>query len=115
MLKIGFMLPQGFQIMGLAASTAFELANTTARERLYDIAFFSEDGGIVGNSFGASVATQTLARRKLDTLIVVGLLAPAPTSPGFLRQLRNAAKHARRTASVCTGTFILGEAGLLDG
>lgn len=115
MQKIGFLLPQGFQIMGLAAASAFELANTTAGTSLYALGFYSEDGGPVRNSFGAAVDTLPLARRKLDTLIACGLLAPAPTSPALLARLRAAARLARRTASVCTGAFLLGEAGLLDG
>jgi len=115
LLKIGFLLPPGFQIMGLAAASAFELANTTVRERLYDIGFYSAQGGPVVNSFGASVETQPLARRRLDTLIVCGLVAPSPTDTQVLDRLRAASRLARRTASVCTGTFLLGEAGLIDG
>lgn len=114
-MKIGFLLPPGFQIMGLAAASAFELANTTAGRCLYEIGFHSEFGGSVANSFGAAIATQPIARRRLDTLIVCGLVAPAPTAPGLLARLRAAARLARRTASVCTGAFLLGEAGLLDG
>jgi transcriptional regulator GlxA family with amidase domain len=115
MLRIGFLLPPGFQIMGLAAASAFELANTTARQRLYEIGFYSARGGAVINSFGASVETQPLARRRLDTLIVCGLIAPAPSDPHLLERLRAGSRLARRTASVCTGTFLLGEAGLIDG
>lgn len=114
-MKIGFLLPPGFQIMGLAAASAFELANTTAGRCLYQIGFHSEFGGSVANSFGAAIETQPIARRRLDTLIVCGLVAPAPTAPGLLARLRAAVRLVRRTASVCTGAFLLGEAGLLDG
>lgn len=115
MLTIGFVLPMRFQIMGLAAASAFELANASAGERLYGIRFLSEQGGAIPNSFGIPIQTRALARQKLDTLIVVGLLRPAPTSPGLIKQLRRLATASRRTASVCTGAFLLGEAGLLDG
>jgi len=115
MLTIGFVLPRHFQIMGLAAASAFELANASAGERLYDIRFLSEQGGAIPNSFDIAIQTRALVRQKVDTLIVVGLLHPASTSPGLIRQLRRLASASRRTASVCTGAFILGEAGLLDG
>jgi len=115
MLTIGFVVPSGFQIMGLAAASAFELANATAKQRLYDIRLLSEEGGAIPNSLGMSVQTRGMTRQKMDTLIVTGLLHPAPASQGLIRLLRKAAESARRTASVCTGAFILGEAGLLDG
>ena len=115
MLSIGFVLSPGFQIMGLAAASAFELANVSTGERLYDIRFLSEQGGAIPNSFDIPIQTRALARQKLDTLIVIGALRPIPTSPGLIRQLRRVSSASRRTASVCTGAFILGEAGLLDG
>lgn len=115
MLTIGFVLPKGFQIMGLAAVSAFELANVSAGEKLYDIRLLSEQGGALPNSFGVSIETRAMARQKVDTLIVSGLLYPQPSSPGLIAQLRKLSRTARRTASVCTGAFILGEAGLLDG
>jgi len=115
MITIGFALPPGFQIMGLAPVSAFELANAVAGERLYGIRLLSEAGGALPNSFGVSLETRAMPRQKVDTLIVAGLLRPAPTSPVFIKQLRKVAATSRRTASVCTGAFLLGEAGLLDG
>jgi transcriptional regulator GlxA family with amidase domain len=115
MLTVGFVLPPGFQIMGLAAASAFELANVTAKEALYGLRFLSENGGPLPNSFGIAVETRAMARQKVDTLIVSGLLYPGPSSPGLIAQLQKLSRGARRTASVCTGAFLLGEAGLLDG
>lgn len=115
MLTIGFALPPGFQIMGLASVSAFELANITAGESLYDIRLLSEHGGAVPNSFGVPLETRGLQRQRVDTLIVAGLLRPTPTSPGLLKYIRKGADTSRRIASVCTGAFLLGEAGLLDG
>ena len=115
MLTIGFTLPPGFQIMALAAASAFEFANVVAGEPLYGIRLLSEAGGAVPNSFGVPLETKALPRQRVDTLIVAGLLRPAATSPGLLKQLRKGAETSRRIASVCTGAFLLGEAGLLDG
>lgn len=115
MLTIGFVVPPGFQIMGLAAASAFELANITADPPLYDIRLYSEEGGHIANSLGLTIETRSLSRQKIDTLIVCGLVRPTPSSPGLIKRIRKAAESCRRVASVCTGAFILGEAGLLDG
>ncbi len=115
MLTVGFVAHPRFQIMGLAAASAFELANTSAEEPLYGIRVLSEHAGPIASSLGMPIETRALSRQKLDTLIVTGLLHPAPSSPGLIRQVRRAAQSTRRIASVCTGAFILGEAGLLDG
>jgi len=115
MLTIGFALPPGFQIMGLATAAAFEMANVVAKEQLYGIQPLSEHGGGVSSSFEMSVNTRRLARSKVDTLIVTSRMYPTPTSPGLIKHVRNASDSSRRIASVCAGAFVLGEAGLLDG
>ena len=65
MLTIGFALPPGFQIMGLAAVSAFELANVVAGESLYGIRLLSEQGGPVPNSFGVPLETRSLQRQRV--------------------------------------------------
>lgn len=101
--------------MGLTAASVFEFANVHSKERLYDIRLLSEQGGLVANSFGAPIVTSPLAGQKLDTMIVVGRLFPQPTSPGLIDAIKQASQSCRRVASECSGAFILGEAGLLDG
>jgi len=53
----------------------------------------------------------------IDTLVVAGGygVRAAMSDPTMVEWVRARARHARRIASVCTGAFLLGEAGLLDG
>lgn len=115
MLRIGFVLPPGFQVMAFAALTAFEVANVSAREKLYDIHVLSEAGGALPSSLGMAIETKVFSHEAFDTLIVSGLLVPAPSSDRLIEFLRQAQPVCRRMAAVCTGAFIFAEAGLLDG
>ena len=60
MMTIGFALPSHFQIMGLAAASAFELANVVAGEKVYSLRLLSEKGGPLPNSFGSTIDTRVL-------------------------------------------------------
>ena len=115
MLRIGFVLSPGFQTMVFAALTAFEVANASTGEKLYEIHLLSEAGGALPSSLGMTMETRAFSSETFDTLIVSGLLVPAPSSERMIAFLRDAQARTRRMAAVCTGAFIFAEAGLLDG
>jgi transcriptional regulator GlxA family with amidase domain len=113
--RIGFVVFPGFQIMSFAAISVFEFANLTADKPLYDIHVLSERRGQVRSSVGLSVAAEAFANPVFDTLIVGGATAIEPSSPGLLAFVREALAASRRVAGICTGAFVLAEAGILDG
>lgn len=117
MLRIGYLLPDGFQVMALATQAVFEFANLAARERVYSVENYSLAGGEVRTSAGTRVLSRPLsARTAVDTWLVAGTLDPvdAGAAPALVRALGRAAGRARRTAGLCTGAFLLADAGLLD-
>src|SRR5262249_2621168 len=115
MLRTGFIVFPGFQIMGLAAASAFEFANLSAGEPHYDVQLLSETGGPVRSSLGMIFETRRFSRAAFDTLLVTGGTALVEPSPGLLKFVRQAFGKTRRLASICTGAAVLAEAGLLDG
>jgi len=115
MQRIGFVVPEGFQIIGLAAQAVFEYSNLVAGRGVYEVRMLSENGGPVCSSLGIALQTERLSSRAFDTLIIIGTAdASAVTSTGLLNFIRRGLRQSRRMASICTGAFILGEAGLLE-
>jgi transcriptional regulator GlxA family with amidase domain len=115
MQRIGFVVFPRFQVMNFAAVSVFELANVMAPEPVYDVRMLSEAGGPVRSSVGMTIETEAFAEEAFDTLIVGGGIEIETGTPRLHAFLRRSLTTSRRVAAICTGAFILAEAGLLDG
>ncbi len=86
----------------------------------YRIGIAATRGGSVRMSNGIEIGPATTLGRvrfPIDTLIVAGGQGTraATADRALVDWIRRAAPRARRAGSVCTGAFLLAEAGLLDG
>ncbi|HWF32449.1 MAG TPA: GlxA family transcriptional regulator [Solirubrobacteraceae bacterium] len=86
----------------------------------YEITTLSSDGASLRTSSGLEIVPDgsfVEGPSRLDTLIVPGGRGAraAAADERLLAWVREASASARRTASVCTGAFVLAAAGLLDG
>ncbi|CAN5404171.1 GlxA family transcriptional regulator [soil metagenome] len=115
---IGFLVFPAFQLLDAAGPiTAFEIAGRFV-PGAYRLALLAREAGPVTASSGmAMYATAFADAPLLDTLIVSG--GEGTRTPAIcettLDFVRTSARTARRTASVCSGTYVLAAAGLLDG
>ncbi|SDS96386.1 GlxA family transcriptional regulator [Pseudomonas granadensis] len=87
----------------------------------YHLYTASLDGGLIATAEGLEVHTSALSQFDdacIDTLIVPGapnIRQALSSNATLIDWVRLTSVKARRVASVCSGTFLLAEAGLLDG
>ena len=115
---IGFLIFKDFQLLDAAGPiSAFEIAGRFA-PGAYRLHVLAREPGAVPSSSGVAITAGAFEDAPpLDTLIVSG--GEGTRSPAIceatLAFARATFRTARRTASVCSGSYVLAAAGLLDG
>lgn len=105
----------GFQLLDAAGPiAAFEIAEQY-RPGSYALSVQAPEGGLVASSSGVKFAAEPLAEGPFDTVMIAGgdgvraLMALGAIIDWLGRTA------IRRPTSVCSGAYVLAEAGLLDG
>jgi transcriptional regulator GlxA family with amidase domain len=112
---VGVLIFPDFQLLDAAGPiAAFEIAARFS-PGAYSIRVLAKDAGPVASSSGATMYAEAFDGAKLDTLLIAGGQGSrrAMTCDATLAFIRNA--KTRRTASVCSGAYVLAATGLLDG
>jgi transcriptional regulator GlxA family with amidase domain len=114
---IAFLIFPDFQILDAAGPiAAFEIAGRLV-EGAYDLRLIAADGGLVRSSSGVAMTAEGFDELAVHTLVVAGGNGSreAARDRRVLDFVRETAARAPRTTSVCSGAYVLAEAGLLDG
>jgi len=113
-----FLIFPDFQLLDVAGPVAaFEIA-TRYHPGAYAMRIVAATPGIVRSSSAVGMPAERFGRaRPIDTLLVAGGdgTRTAIKCARTIRFVRSRGARARRAASICSGTYLLAEAALLDG
>jgi transcriptional regulator GlxA family with amidase domain len=115
--QIAIVVFPNFQILDATGPiAAFEIASRIGGHA-YELKLLAAGGGEVASSSGVRMLAQPLDEAPYDSIVVSGgngtRALPDLVEP--IAWLRRRAADVRRIASVCSGAYLLAEAGLLDG
>jgi len=121
-MRIAILAFPRFQLLDVAgpADVFAEAARQLGDPRAYQVKVISAQPGMLQSSSGVRLAvdaTVATHRGPIDTLLVAGSprLEDMASDMPLQNWLRRQARTVRRHGSVCSGAFVLGAAGLLDG
>ncbi|GAA4969235.1 DJ-1/PfpI family protein [Nonomuraea thailandensis] len=109
------------ELLEIASITStLESANWHGAQPYYEYRVATPGGHPITTATALTLSAQLVLERvtgPLDTVVVAGGIGheDAAGNPLIVSHVRRLAKESRRVASVCTGSYILAAAGLLDG
>lgn len=113
--RIGFFVCRGYDVLDLGGPlSTFNQVATAAGHMPYELHVISQTGGMMPGNTGLPIETKPAGRRRFDTVIFVGGDIEPMQEAGNVAAARKLSAKASRVASVCTGAFLLAEAGLLN-
>ena len=116
---IGVLIFEGFQLLDAAGPIgAFEMPMRGMKPPPYELDVIAPEAGAVRSSSGVAWIAKAMPRQPAyDTLVIAGGLGTreAMLDPKVQAFVKAAMKTARRVCSVCSGAYILAQAGVLEG